>query len=255
MIRLSANLGFLWADRPLADAIHAAKAAGFEAVECHWPYGEDAAAVARALRDTGLPMLGLNTAKGRPGEFGLSALPGRESEARDAIQQAFDYGAAIGAWAVHVMAGVPGDAPQAMASFHDNLAVACDLAARQAMTVLIEPLNARDVPGYLHATVEAAAAILRDVARSELKIMFDCYHQQIMGGDLLHRFQRHRAEIGHVQFASVPWRREPDEGEVAYERLLPLLRDAGWTGFFGAEYKPRSETDAGLGWMAGMTRF
>ena len=64
MTRFSANLGFLWNDRPLAYAIHAAKAAGFDAVECHWPYDQDINAVKAALLATGLSMLGLNTVRG-----------------------------------------------------------------------------------------------------------------------------------------------------------------------------------------------
>jgi len=89
MTKFSANLGFLWADQPLPSAIRAAKAAGFDAVECHWPYGTPAADVKAALEETGLPMLGLNTLRGdvAGGENGLSALPGREEEARAAITQ------------------------------------------------------------------------------------------------------------------------------------------------------------------------
>ena len=106
-MKFSANLGFLWADRPLPDAIRAAKAAGFDAVECHWPYDTPPDAVNAALRDTGLPMLGLNTVRGNVGcgEMGLSALPGRQEEAQGAIDQAFDYAQQIDAKAVHVMAG------------------------------------------------------------------------------------------------------------------------------------------------------
>lgn len=253
MIRLSANLGFLWNELSLPDAIRRAKAAGFDAVECHWPYAEDATAVKAALDETGLPMLGLNTSKGREGEFGLSALPGREAEARTAIDEAFRYGARIGAKAVHVMAGVA-HGPGAAATFDANLAYACDLAAASGMQVLIEPLNRRDAPGYFHGTVEEAAAIVERVGRPELKIMFDCYHQQIMGGDLLSRFRAHHGAIGHVQFAAVPSRAEPDGGEVAYDRLLPAIADEGYDGWFGAEYKPKASTDAGLGWMAAFTR-
>jgi hydroxypyruvate isomerase len=49
-----------------------------------------------------------------------------------------------------------------------------------------------------------------------------------------------------VQFAGVPERGSPDEGEIAYERLLPAL---GWDGWFGAEYRPGEDTDASLGWL------
>lgn len=254
MIPLSANLGFLWADRPLPDAIRAAKAARFDAVECHWPYAEDAAAVKAALDQTGLPMIGLNTAKGaRTGDVGLAAQPGRADEARAAIDEAFDYGSRIGARGVHVMAGIlGGQDPEACARiFAENLAHACDRAAAAGMIALIEPLNPYDNPDYFLMGLDTAKDVLARVGRPELKIMFDCYHLQITDGDLTRRFRDAREMIGHVQFAGVPDRGEPDRGEVAYERLLPALADAGWDRPFGAEYKCGGDTGSSIGWMSG----
>ena len=70
-MKFSANLGFLWADRPLPDAIHAAHAAGVDAVELHWPYDTPAAEVKAALDATGLPLLGLNTRRGDVADHGF----------------------------------------------------------------------------------------------------------------------------------------------------------------------------------------
>lgn len=253
MPRFSANLGFLWTEIGLPDAIRRAHRAGFAAVECHWPYDEDSGAVRDALAETGLPMLGINTRKGPDaGDFGLAALPGREAEARAAIDEAFAYGAAIGASAVHVMAGKSLGIDGAAAVFEANLRHACDLAAAHEMTVLIEPLNHRDAPGYFLVGIENAAAVIERLGRPELKIMFDCYHTQITQGDLLRRFEAHQPMIGHVQIAAVPSRAEPDEGEVAYDWLLPQIDRLGYDGFVGAEYRPRAGTDEGLGWLARM---
>ena len=257
MLRFSANLGFLWTELSLPDAIRRAKAAGFDAVECHWPYAVDAADVKAALDETGLPMIGLNTRRGPDHggilvDNGLSALPGRETEARAAIDEAFDYGAKIGAGRVHVMAGKAHGVEGASETFEANLAYACNVAVRHGMGVLIEPLNHRDAPDYFLIGLNMATAIVARVARPELKIMFDCYHLQITGGDLIENFKAQRDAIGHVQIAAVPSRAEPDGGEVAYDRLLPMLESAGYDGFIGAEYKPASTTDAGLGWMAAL---
>ncbi|MGJ8617909.1 MAG: TIM barrel protein, partial [Sulfitobacter sp.] len=106
-MKFSANLGFLWNDRPLPDAIRAARAAGFDAVECHWPYDVPASDVADALHETDLKMLGLNTRRGdvAAGDNGLCAISGREAEARAAIDEAIVYASAIGALNIHVMAG------------------------------------------------------------------------------------------------------------------------------------------------------
>jgi hydroxypyruvate isomerase len=249
-MRFSANLGFLWADRPLPDAIHAAAAAGFDAVECHWPYDTPAAKVRAALSDTGLTMLGLNTRRGNLaiGEGGLSALPGRESEARAAIDEALDYAVQTSTGAVHVMAGFSGG-PRAHAAFADNLNYACDQAAPHGITILIEPLNHYDAPGYFLSTSQQAAAIIHELRRDTLKLMFDCYHVQIMEGDLSRRLADLLPLIGHIQIASVPDRGTPDHGELDYGHILSQIEALGWTSAIGAEYKPTGPTDDTLDWL------
>lgn len=248
--RFSANLGFLWQELSLPDAIRAAKAAGFDAVECHWPYNESVDRLKSALDETGLPMLGLNTVRGNvaAGENGLAALPGREAEAQAAIRQAMDYAMALGVPNIHVMAGkAEGDLAQA--TYVANLTIACELAAAQGKTILIEPLNSRDAPGYFLTTTDQALGVIREVGHVNLKLMFDCYHVQIMEGDLCRRFERLMPYIGHVQIAAVPDRGEPDQGEINYPYVLEKFDLLGWSQPIGAEYRPRSGTDNGLGWM------
>ena len=245
-MRFSANLGFLWADRPLPDAIHAAKAAGFDAVECHWPYDTPASDIKAALEATGLPMLGLNTQRGdvAGGENGLSALTGRTDEARDAISQAVEYANIIDAAAIHVMCGFASGA-QAHDTFVDNLRFACEATDR---TILIEPLNRHDAPGYFLQTTDQARAIIAEVARPNLKLMFDCYHVGRTEGDITTRLTDLADIIGHIQFASVPDRGAPDHGELDYAHIFATLSD--WPAPLGAEYKPGGDTDATLGWLA-----
>lgn len=246
-MQFSANLGFLWVDRPLPDRIHAAKAAGFSAVECHFPYETPTEHVVAALHDTGLKMLSLNTRPGDPaaGEFGLCALPGREVEARDAIIEAVSYANAVDASAVHVMAGSNGD----MAVFRRALDFACEAAAASDLQVLIEPLNPFDVPGYLYSRTDQAAALIADMGHANLALMFDCYHVARTEGCVLRRFRAVKHLVGHVQFAAVPDRGAPDHGEVDYAILLPQLAAEGWTRPFGAEYRPDGPTDDGLDWL------
>ncbi|MEM9900290.1 MAG: TIM barrel protein [Pseudomonadota bacterium] len=249
-MRFSANLGFLWADLALPDAIRAAHRAGFDAVECHWPYAVAPEAVADALRETGLPMLGLNTERGdvAAGENGLSALPGREAEARAAIDRAVSYAAAIGAKNVHVMAGFTQGA-DAEAAFVSNLRYAADRAAPHGIGLLIEPLNGYDAPGYFLSRTDQAIAILDAVGRDTVQLMFDCYHVQLLEGDLSHRLERHLPRIGHIQFASVPDRGPPDRGEVDYAYVFERIRALGYGAPLGAEYKPRGVTEETLGWL------
>ncbi|MFT4011943.1 MAG: TIM barrel protein [Paracoccus sp. (in: a-proteobacteria)] len=245
-MRFSANLGFLWADLPLPQAIAAAAAAGFDAVECHWPYAVAPAEVAAALSAAGLPMLGLNTLRGKPGENGLSALPGREAEARAEIDRAIAYARATGCGAIHVMAGFA-EGPAAEAIFLANLDHACRAAPD--LTMLIEPLNHYDAPGYFLSRSDQAARLIERAGHENLKLMFDCYHLQIMEGDLTRRLRRHLPIIGHVQIAAVPDRGAPDHGELDYRHIHGVLRELGWGRPIGAEYKPAGPTGESLGWL------
>ena len=248
-MRFSANLGFLWADRPLPDAIRMAKAAGFDAVECHWPFDVRAAETKAALEEAGLPMIGLNTRRGdvTRGESGLSALPGRQADARSAIDEALAYASEVSASAVHVMAGYSGG-PRARAVFCENLAYACETAA-DGMTILIEPLNHYNAPGYFLSNTAQAADIIREVGKPNLRLMFDCYHVQIMEGDVVRRFESLLPLIGHVQIASAPDRGKPDHGELDYSYVLPRLVALGWDRPIGAEYLPESDADPDVSWL------
>lgn len=249
-MRFSANLGFLWTDRPLPEAIRSAKAAGFDAVECHWPYDVPAVEVQAALRETGLPMLGLNTRRGNvaAGDNGLSALPGRVDEARAAIDEAIAYAVATGTGAIHVMAGFA-EGAEAHSCFVENLHYACAQAVPHGLTILIEPLNSHDCPGYFLKTTSQARAIIDEVGAANLRIMFDCYHVQMMEGDLSNRLTNLLPLIGHIQFAGVPARGRPDIGEIHYPHIFALADDLGWDKPLGAEYKPGGDTDETLGWM------
>lgn len=255
MTKFSANLGFLWTELELPAAIHQAHEAGFEAVECHFPFDVPAQDVRDALQETGLPMLGLNTVRGdtEAGEFGLAAVPGAEERARAAIDQAIAYAAATGTLNVHVMAGRSATMKNAHQVFVENLRYATDRASGQGVGILIEPINQRDVPEYFLSTVDQAAKIIEEIGTPNIRMMFDCYHIQIMQGDLIKRLEAHLSLIGHVQIAGVPGRNEPDTGEVAYPWLLGALDVLGYSGFVGAEYVPLETTQAGLSWMDAYT--
>lgn len=249
-MKFSANLGFLWTDRPLVDAIRAAHAAGFDAVECHWPYDTDADDVLSVLKETRLSMLGLNIVRGdvSAGENGMAAIPGRETEARAAIDQAIDYANKIGAQCIHVMAGFA-DGADAEKTFITNLNYASERAAPSGKTIVIEPLNRHDAPGYFLKTTDQAAQIISTLNAPNVKLMFDCYHVGRTEGDIIYRLGALKHIIGHIQFASVPTRQEPNQGEVNYSAVLAAIKAMGWTQALGAEYKPAGSTDSGLAWM------
>ena len=247
MPQFSANLGFLWPDFSLADAIRSAKSAGFHAVECHFPYSEPIDIVQQSLAETGFKMLGLNTIRG-PCNAGMAALPDSVPEARAAIDQAFHYGSQIHALNVHVMAG-KSEGATAEKIYLDNLKYASDIAAKNNMSVLIEPLNPFDMPGYFLRDTVHACELLETLNLANVKLMFDIYHVGRTEGQVVERFNSCLPQIGHVQFASVPDRGPPDRGEIDLESIFNAIDQSGWSQPLGAEYKVSGSTEDTLGWM------
>ena len=251
MPRFAANLGYLFTERPLLERIDAAAAAGFKAIELQFPYDVPASAMKAAIEKNKLTILGLNTPPGaRDGEFGLAAVPGREKEWQGLFARALEYASAIGASAIHCLAGkvAPEQRPTADKVFADNLSKAADLAREKNITLLIEPINARDRPNYFLNHVEHAAGVIAKVGKANIRVQFDFYHVQIVGGDLTYRLEKFLPVIGHLQCAAVPSRHEPDEGEVNYQAVFEAVDRVGYKGWIGAEYRPRARTEDGLGW-------
>jgi hydroxypyruvate isomerase len=150
------------------------------------------------------------------------------------------------------MAGIPAasDPTACTACFVENLAWASDLASPHDITLLIEPLNLVDMPGYFLKSADQAAAILGQVAAPNVKLQYDLYHQQMSRGAVAQTLRQHFPIIGHIQVAGVPGRNEPDAGQelnVAY--LFELIDDLGYDGWIGCEYRPRASTRDGLAWL------
>jgi len=139
---------------------------------------------------------------------------------------------------------------EAHAAFVENLRYACERAAPHDIGILIEPLNCYDAPGYFLSTAEQSKQVLADVGDTRAKLMFDCYHMQLMGGDLTNRLREFLPIIGHIQFASVPDRGTPEHGELNYAHVFALLDELGWNVPLGAEYKPVRPTVDTFGWLS-----
>lgn len=249
-LRYSANIGFLWEHLPLPERIVAAAQAGFDAVECHFPYEYSSTDISKVLESNNIPMIGINTLLGPPDEalFGVAALSGREELAREYINQAITYAHEVGASNVNVVAGAGAQASESV--FRENLRYACKQGAEYGLTIVIEPLNPRSVPNYHFSRVQQAVSTIEAVGEGNLKLMFDCFHTQIVQGDLCSLLQGNLENIGHIQISAIHDRGEPDEGEVHYPYLIKLLEQIGYSGFIGAEYKPRGKTvESGLDWL------
>lgn len=246
MKRFSANLGFLWSGEELLTRIAHAGAAGFPAVELHWPYDVPAADVRRACADAGVRLLALNSPLGdtSAGESGLAALPGRQADFRESFHRAADYAREAGAGRVHVMAGITAFDAAGRAAMAENLRWAEEAAPE--LTLLLEPLNRHDKPGYFYHLPEQALEIIEGAGLARTRLMFDAYHVGREGLSPEAEYDRAAPHVGHVQFASVPDRREPFGGTVDMARFLAHLAARGYDGWVGCEYLPASTVEDGL---------
>jgi len=251
MVRLAANISTMFVEVPFDQRAQAAANAGFEAVECQFPYDYEAPALGRLLDDADIGFVLLNAPLGdfRRGDRGLAAVEGRDQEFRASIDQARHYAEVLGCTRVHVMAGCADDAA-AGERYVDRLGQAADLLATVGVDVLIEPINERDVPGYHLRSSRQAERVISDIGRPNVRLQFDTYHLQIQQGDLAATFARCLSIIGHVQISALPDRSEPDQGEVDHRWLLGEIDRLGYAGWVGCEYRPRAGTLAGLGWAA-----
>lgn len=253
MPRFAANLTTMYNEHPFLDRFGAAAHDGFEAVEVLFPYEHPREALRARLDEHGLALALFNGPPGdwAKGERGLASRPDREDEFRRGIAKALEYASLLGNKCLHVMAGLIAegeDRSRHRETYLRNLAYAAREAAPLGITVVIEPINTRNIPGYFLNRQDEAHAVREDVGASNLKVQMDLYHCQIVEGDLAMKIRKYAANVAHMQIAGVPERHEPDTGEVNYAYLFGVIDAAGYTGWIGCEYHPMGGTSEGLGW-------
>ena len=253
MPRFAANLTMMFTEHAFPDRFAAAAEAGFEAVECLFPYAIPAGALGDMLRGLGLEQALFNLAPGDwdAGDRGLAALPGRFAELEASVTLGLDYAEATGAGRVHMMAGMADSRdPEARAAFRRALDHAAPRCAERGVELLLEPINGRSMPGYFLNDFGLAERLIAEAGHPNVRLQYDVFHRQILHGDIAMSFDRLLPVNGHVQIASVPSRNEPDGEELNFPWLFARMDAAGYRGFVGCEYLPRAGTLAGLGWFA-----
>ncbi|WP_273285906.1 2-oxo-tetronate isomerase [Reinekea forsetii] len=258
MPKLAANLSMLFTEVDFMDRFQAASAAGFDAVEYLFPYAFSAQDIRAQLQKHGLVQALFNAPPGdwAAGERGIACIPGREEEFRAGIATALEYAKILGNTRLHVMAGLmPDNIDQALATetYVSNLRYAAQQVKEAGLTILVEPINDIDMPGYFVNYQEDGAALIDEIDEPNVRLQFDFYHCQMMQGNVLSTFRKLRAYVDHVQIAGVPNRHEPDVGELNYRYLLAELDKDGYAGFVGCEYKPLAGTVDGLHWINKLT--
>ena len=270
MPRFAANLSWLYEELPLIDRFAQAARDGFLGVECLFPYDHDRAALRAELDEYGLEWVLINAPPGdwAAGDRGLAARPGREAAFQRSIDQALDWALALGSRRVHVMAGVSGpddDVDALWALYQRNLEWAARQAAGSGVSLLIEPINPVDMPGYLLTRQAEAHRLVSEIGAPHLMVQMDLYHCQMVEGEVTGWLSGAlrpagagalASRVGHMQVAGVPGRHEPESDAIDYPAVFELIDQLGYAGWIGCEYRPRlspqpGATTAGLAWMAG----
>ncbi|MDF1587299.1 2-oxo-tetronate isomerase [Marinimicrococcus flavescens] len=255
MPKFAANLSMMFQEVPFLDRFGAAAQAGFSGVEFLFPYEHPAGEIAARLDEHGLTQALFNLPPGdfSKGERGIASLPGREAEFEKAVETALAYARALRCRTLHCMAGLLPDEAERGAReklYVANLRKAARACAAEGVTLLVEPINTRDIPGYFLNYQAQGRRIIEAVGEANLKLQLDLYHCQVMEGDLARHIEAFLDIAAHIQIAGVPERHEPDVGEINYPYLFELLDRLGYQGWIGCEYRPRGRTEDGLGWFA-----
>lgn len=225
---------------------------GFDSVEMMFPYELGAEAVESLLAENNLALRLFNLPAGdwNAGERGLACLEGREADFLKGVDAAAEYAARLGTDRVNCLAGIPaGDAARAMDILAERVGHAADVLARRGVTLLLENINARDMPGFILPTTERIFRLIDRLGRDNLRLQYDLYHAQRMEGELVGTLLANLDRIGHIQVADNPGRHQPGTGEINYRFVFEKLLEADYRGWIGLEYVPLGDMDAALAWL------
>ncbi len=259
MLRFSANLGFLFKELPFVERIAATARAGLCGVEL--PHsGVSARVIADAVKTSGLFIAQFNAPSGNeePGVHGLCVGKNRETQFVESINQAIDSARVFGdgfSGLIHVVAGTPEEDEREEileARMAERVQYAADQFAGHGLTVLLEPINRFDMPGFFLHSMDLGIRMLEKIGRDNVKLQYDIYHAQRTRGDLVRFLRDHFDRIGHIQIADNPGRCQPGTGEINFPFIFDELHRLEYSGWVGLEYIPEPSTEASFGWIRDM---
>ncbi|GAB3457021.1 hydroxypyruvate isomerase family protein [Actinophytocola sediminis] len=253
-LRFDVNLSILFTELPLLERPAAAAACGFDAVELWWPFpGPEPAdaeldALARAIDDAGVRLVGLNFDAGdmAAGDRGLLSARSTSERFRDNIDVAVGFAGRMGCTVLNALYGnTSEDTDHELALV--NLALAVTAASQIGATVVIEAINAHENPRYPLTTSKAALEVVDQVPGTAF--LADLYHLHRMGEDPAALITGNAGRFGHVQIADSPGRGQPGTGEIDWAEVFGLLAASPYDGYVGLEYRPVGPSADSFTWL------
>lgn len=254
MPKLAANLSMMFNEVPFMDRFDAAAKAGFKGVEFLFPYEFDLNQIADKLKANNLELVLHNLPAGNwgGGERGITCHPDRVGEFQDGVGKGIEAAKKLGVKQLNALAGIAPqgvDADKIRATYVANLKFAADKLKAEGIRLITEPINTFDIPGFYLNRTQQAVDIIKEVGSDNLFIQHDIYHMQRMEGELANTIKANISLIKHMQLADNPGRNEPGTGEINYKFLFKFIDDLGYDGWIGCEYRPKTTTVEGLGWL------
>jgi len=228
---------------PVLDRLRKVAEAGFTHYE-FWPYAnKDVDAMVALNKELGLTPTQFSA------YWGITD-PKRKDDFLAKVKACIPVAAKLGVKKLCVVAGevTPGmSGDEQDASVVAALKAGAEIVTPEGIMLILEPLNVLvDHPKQHVVKSDHAAKILKEVNSPNVKMLFDCYHQQISEGNLSGNIRKFKDLIGYYQIADHPGRHEPGTGEVNYAHVLRTIHDVGYTGAIGLEMSPKGDAMVAL---------
>ncbi|WP_163338149.1 hydroxypyruvate isomerase family protein [Desulfopila sp. IMCC35008] len=235
-MKFSPCLDIFFDDRPFGERIKAVSSLGYEQFEFWSWWDKDMDEIADLSQELKIGVAAYCT------RFVSLVDPPRRSEYLEGLAESIEN-----AWKTNtrilisqVGDELPGTARQdQLDTLAEGLKEAAGMLAGTDIVLAIEPLNTYyDHKGYFLSLSAEAVRVLKQVDSTNVKMLFDVYHQQIMEGDLVNNIRRYIDHIAHFHIADVPGRHEIGTGEINYPNVLAAIRESGYEGCIGLEFFP-----------------
>jgi len=177
------------------------------------------------------------------------AIPGQTEEFVTRVTEHCHVANGLGCPQINIKSGkrLEGVDPQAqLTAAVDNLKRASDVAAQNGINIVIEPIDLIENPTIFLTSVKDGFEIVRAVNRPNVKVLYDFYHEQRAGGNLIEKLEKNIEWVGLVHVADVPGRHEPGTGEINYTNIYRSLGKLHYNRFIGMEYAPTTDPVASL---------
>ena len=252
MVKFSVCIEMLLTEYPFAERARKAAGLGFGAIEFWLPdeKGKDMKAMRQVTHDCGIVVSNI-VVNSNAGDIGGSLVRASDkSTYLKRLRKTIEIAHMLDCEKMITCSGntLKGVSIQRQTkSMIHTLKEASRMTEREGIILLLEPLNTIvDHPGYFVDSAGLGFEIVRDVGSPNLKLVYDVYHMQMMGGNILHTIERNLKSIAHIHCAGAPGRHELDLGELDYRNILKKIDELGYDGLVGLEYNPTVSSEESL---------